>query len=105
MTFDYTRKGQVMIHMYQYIEEILAIVPMRYREGVGNAIPAPNNLYEVRNKEVEEVEMLTQEEKEDYHTLTAQLLYLSKRARSDLQMSVAWSESSAPTRHRFVWTA
>ena len=35
MVFDYTTPGEVMIHMYQYINELLTSAPNRYREGVG----------------------------------------------------------------------
>ena len=90
MSFDYTKDNQVTVHMYQYINEVLAAVPNRYKEGVRSATPAPNNLYEVRQPNSPNLELLPPKEKEEYHTTTAQLLYLSKRARPDLQTSVAF---------------
>ena len=90
MTFDYNVQGQVTVQMYQYIDEFLSNVPDKYKEGVGSATPAPNNLYEVRSEETEGFELLSDEDKETYHTITAQLLYLSKRGRPDLQTSIAF---------------
>ena len=90
MSFDYTKDNQVTVHMYQYIDEVLSTVPNRYKEGVGSATPAPSNLYEVRKEDSPDTELLPTKEREEYHTTTAQLLYLSKRARPDLQTSIAF---------------
>ena len=48
MSFDYTKDNQVTVHMYQYIDEVLAAVPKRYKEGVGSAAPSPSNMYKIR---------------------------------------------------------
>ena len=90
MTFNYTNSEQVTIHIYQYIDEFLDNMPNRYKEEVGSATPAPSNLYNVRDASKEEKELLPDHEKGEYHTVTAQLLYLSKRARPDLQTSIAF---------------
>ena len=90
MFFDYSTKGQAHITMYQYIDELLQKVPIRYTQGIGAATPAPTNLYEVRDPDNENVTLLNKTHKDEYHSLTAQLLYLSKRARSDLQTSIAF---------------
>ena len=57
------------------------------------ATPAPSNLYDVRDpndEDVTSVRLLTESEREEYHTLTTQCLYLSKRGRPDLQTSIAF---------------
>ena len=90
MIFDYTKPKQVWIQMYRYIQGVLDSVPARYKEGVGSATPAPNNLYEVRSADSNEIELLSPKERDEYHTVTAQLLYLSKRARPDMQTAVAF---------------
>ena len=90
MTFNYETPGQVMIHMYQYIHEMLKSIPDKYKEGIGSATPAPSNLYDIRDESADKVELLSEQDKNEYHTITAQLLYLSTRARPDLQTSIAF---------------
>ena len=85
MVFDYTNPGEVLIHMYQYIDNMVAMTPQRYKEGMGSATAAPTNLYEVRDPNSNEVEPLSKQYREEYHSLTAHSTYLSKRARPDLQ--------------------
>ena len=51
MVFDYTTNGEVLVHMYQYIEELIQNAPERYKVGIGSATPAPSHLYEVRDQE------------------------------------------------------
>ena len=87
MIFDFSTGKEVQITMYQYIDSVLEDIPTVYKEGISMATPAPLNLYETR---AEGVEMLNNEEKDQYHSTTAQLLYLSKRARPDIQQSIAF---------------
>ena len=54
------------------------------------ATPSPSNLYEVCDPSKEGVELLPENEREYYHTFTAQLLYISKRSRPDLQTFIAF---------------
>ena len=90
MVFDYSTEGQVLIQMYQYIRAVIEGAPDRYKTGVGSATPAPSHLYDVRDPDKEKVVKLSEKMKDEYHSLTAQLLYLSKRARPDLQTSIAF---------------
>ena len=54
------------------------------------ATPAPHNLYNVRNPDSEGNGLLPGNEQSEYHTLTAQCLYASKRGRPDLGTSIAF---------------
>ena len=90
MVFDYSTEGEVLIQMYQYIEELINGAPERYKVGPGSATPAASHLFDVRDTEYEKVTKLTKEMREEYHRLTAQCLYLSKRARPDLQTSISF---------------
>ena len=90
MVFDYTTDGDVLVQMYQYIEELIRNAPERYKVGVGSATPAPSHLYEVRDQQGGGVNKLTEKMREEYHSLTAQCLFLAKRARPDLQTAVAF---------------
>ena len=90
MIFDFTILGEVCITMYQYITGVIDNAPAIYKQGAGGATPAPINLYEVRDPESEFAVLLDNKEKEEYHSLTAQLLYLSKRGRPDIQQAIAF---------------
>ena len=57
---------------------------------MGSATPAPSNLYDVRDPKSNGATLLDSTKRDEYHTLTAQCLYLSKRARPDLQTSIAF---------------
>ena len=50
--------------------------------------PAHSNLFDIRP--IEASSLLTDEDKERFHSVTAQLLYLAKRVRPDLLVAVAF---------------
>jgi hypothetical protein len=82
MTIDFSEKGKVKFIMNDYAENLLDEVP---EEMLGHAAtPAANQLFSVNDK----AEKISDEDSEKYHHLTAKLLYLSKRARPDLQTAV-----------------
>jgi hypothetical protein len=85
MTIDYSEKGKVKFIMKNYIENLLDEVP---EEMLGHAAtPAANQLVFTVNDKAKKI---SDEDLEKYHRLTAKLLYLSKRARPDLQTAVAF---------------
>ena len=85
MTIDFTEKGKgKFIMMNDYIENLLDEVPKEMSEHA--ATLAANQLFSVNNKAMK----ISDEDSEKYHHLTAKLLYLSKRARPDLQTAVAF---------------
>ena len=96
--FDFSGEKDVKITMYQYIDSVIEGSPDIYKissreTGVGIATPAPSKLYEIRNPNGENVtglRLLTEHERKENHTLTAQCLYLSKRCRPGLQTSIAF---------------
>ena len=90
MVFDYSIEGKVKVTMYQYITGVIENAPDVYKSGAGKATPASCHLYNVRDQEDEKTELLNDQERDEYHTLTAQCLYLSKRARPDIQNAVAF---------------
>ena len=61
--FDFTIQGATKITMYQYIAGVIKHAGEIYKQGAGGATPAPNHLYEVRNPEFGEVELLPNKEK------------------------------------------
>jgi hypothetical protein len=86
MTLDFTEPGVARITMQQYIENILKEMP---EEMAGVApTPATNGLFEVNP----DGEKLDTEKNEFFHHVVAELLFLCKRARPDIQTAVALSE-------------
>jgi hypothetical protein len=84
MTLDFTEPGVARITMQQYIENILKEMP---EEMAGVApTPATNGLFEVNP----DGEKLDGEKNEFFHHVVAQLLFLCKRARPDIQTAVAF---------------
>ena len=85
MQIDYSTAGQVKFTMPHIISEILSQVPDSLGRGPATT-PAGNHLFQVNPS----AEKLDQKTAELFHRLTAQLLYLSKRARPDLQTAVSF---------------
>ena len=84
MTIDYSDKGKVKIDMKDYIENILKEMPADMA-GVAPT-PAANHLFDVND----DGEKLNDEQKEFFHHVVAQLLFLCKRARPDIQTAIAF---------------
>ena len=62
-TFDYDTKGKLIITMDDYIDGIIKNVSQIYKEGVGSATPASDHLYQTRDAESENYELLPKAEK------------------------------------------
>jgi hypothetical protein len=84
MTIDFTITGMVSIRMDDYVEGILDEA-REDMEGVA-ATPAADHLFQVN----EDGEKLKETDAQYFHTMTAKLLFLSKRARPDVQEAVAF---------------
>ena len=61
MIIDYRTAGQVKFNMYQYVDDVMENLPSVYKRGIGFATPAPENLYEVRQKGDEDLILLSKE--------------------------------------------
>ena len=85
MTIDYSTKGKVKFYMYDYIEQILGEAELSISNGP-SITPAGSNLFKVNNN----AEKLSKDKADQFHRSVAQLLFLSKRARPDLQTAVAF---------------
>jgi hypothetical protein len=85
MTFDYRKKGKVIISMKEYIAAMIDELPSSMR---GRAVtPAANHLFNVNEKQTE---FLTEEESDRFHRFTAKLMYLSQRARPDIRTGASF---------------
>ena len=85
MTIDYSVRGKVKFYMFDYIEQILEDVDPLIMKGTC-ITPAGRNLFHVDDKG----QKLSRVDADQFHRKVAQLLFLSKRARPDLQTAVAF---------------
>ena len=90
MLLDYSVKGQVKIYMQDYIATILKDLPKSFD---GKSVTPSNSyyLFEV-NKECRK---LNQIDSNQFHHVVAQLLFLCKCARPDIQEAVAFLTTCA----------
>ena len=78
--FDHSTKGEVAVSMIPYLNDLLREFPEQL--GTPQATPAADHLFEVR--EEEDAQLLPEEQAVAFHHTTAQLLFLSSRARRDI---------------------
>ena len=81
MTIDYSSRGKVILSMVNYIGNILNDTPEDTR-GVSTT-PAAHQLFDI----VEDATEIFQKKANLFHHFVDQLLYLSKRARSEIQLT------------------
>jgi hypothetical protein len=82
ITFTFSEDGTIKIMMQDYMTEMLGEVPDNM--GGEAAIPAGNCLFMVSN----EPKQLDKDDSKMFHHHTAKLLFLSKRARPNIQTAV-----------------
>jgi hypothetical protein len=83
MKFEFESGRYVELSMFKMIDEII----IKYLpEGGTNSSTASNNLFSIDQNS----DLLNKNEKETFHTITAKLLYLSKRSRPDILTSIAF---------------
>jgi hypothetical protein len=84
MTIDYSTEGKVVIRMEDYVEDMLSEVP---DDMTGTAAtPAAEHLFKVD----EGAKALIEADSDLFHSITAKLLFLCKRARPDIQTPIAF---------------
>jgi hypothetical protein len=82
---NFSEDQKVKLTMYDYIEELINKTPVELMKGSG-VTPAANNLFLVNPG----CDKLNQVDAALYHHLTTKLLYLSKRSRPDLLLTVSF---------------
>ena len=84
MNLDFSEEGVLKVGMTQYIENILKEMP---EDMAGESpTPAANHLFDVNPNQVP----LNDTKKEFFHHVVAQLLFLCKRARPDIQTAISY---------------
>ena len=84
MTLDFSVDGKVSIRMEDYVENMLADLPGSF-DGVA-VTPAAEHLFKVN----EDAAALDESDSDLFHSTTAKILFLCKRARPDVQTPVAF---------------
>jgi hypothetical protein len=84
MQLDYSVKGKVKVGMIDYVIEMLKHFPQTLKENKTATMPASDTLFnEGQGRK------LHQECADIYHTMVAKALFLCKRARPDIQQTIA----------------
>ena len=84
MWLDYSLDGKVQVQMFDYIDNMLEDLPEDMHGTVNS--PAADHLFAVSHTATK----LTQEQSDMFHHNVAKLLFLCKRARPDIQTTVAF---------------
>jgi len=84
MTLDYSTENKVKINMQDFVKTILEAAPEEMQSTAST--PAAHHLFMVN----EDAAKLEEERAQLFHTFTAKLLFLCKRARPDIQTAVAF---------------
>jgi hypothetical protein len=85
MSIDFTRKGEVRLSMYDYVHKLINRLP---KDMLGErATAAPEYLFKTSGTLAKK---LSPEQSDEFHNLTATVLYLSIRTRADLQLAVGF---------------
>jgi hypothetical protein len=96
MTLNYKVPGQVTIDMRSYVDQMKESFPETPLQGAPPKSPWTKDLFKVDEGSM----LLEQEQKEQFHTTTAQELFLTKRARPDIGPAIAFftTRVRAPTK-------
>jgi hypothetical protein len=99
MKLDYRVKGQVTIDMIDYVDSMVQQFPQECLQGPTVASPWNENLFKVHDKSP----LLPPERAEQYHSTTAQGLFLCKRARPDITAAIAYHTTRVRSPNRDDW--
>lgn len=98
MTIDFTQKGSCCMSQFDCIKKLWMSLPDDWKVGKKNT-PAPKHLFKVNDEEC----LLDDARKDDYHTYTAKLLWISQKSRPDIQLATGFhcTRVKAPTEHNW----
>jgi hypothetical protein len=99
MDLDYSRKGKIKISMIKYVNSLLT--GFLEERGASAATPAVEHLFQVQNEG--KAEYLCEEMAYKFYHITAQLLFLSARARHDIQVAVDFLTTRVKKPHEDDW--
>ena len=85
MEMDFLQPGSVRVKMERYVREMVATFPDQSEVQKEVVSPAADNLFQVR-----EEKLLESERADVFHTIVAKGLFVAKRARPDIMMTIAF---------------
>ena len=85
MTLKYKRNGTLEIRMDSHINDFIDTCPGMKKNPGTVPTPAAKNLFSIDTTS----ELLSHEEKEEFHSCVAKGLFIGKRSRPDIQMPIA----------------
>jgi hypothetical protein len=86
MVFDFSKEGRVVINMVEYIKNVITDFPEEITAI--RTSPGADHLFNVWDET--DAKLLPEEQAMAFHHATAQLLFLSNRARRDIQPATAF---------------
>ncbi len=108
MSFDFSHKGQCCVTMYDYLDGILQAFDAAVKKQGDRFIPvtrqrfktpAPDNLFVVN----EDCKKLLEAVSADFHTIVAKTQYVTKRARPDTCLAIAFLTTRARAPNTDDW--
>jgi hypothetical protein len=84
MEIDFSEKGKVKIGMTEYVESMLEVFPEKIKSTDTAVTPVSDGLFNEG-----EGKKLNEERADAYHTMVAKALFLCKRARPEIQPTIA----------------
>jgi hypothetical protein len=95
VTLDFSHKGQCTVTMHDYLDGILKAYAVAIDNHENGFLPVTRQYYETPAPVTlftvnEDCEMLPEYMAEDFHTIVAKTLYVTKRARPDTCLSIAF---------------
>ena len=102
MILDFTTPKKVKIDMRRYVADMIETFPVKLSEDDTAETPASDNLFTKATGK--KARPLDKKRKEEFHTTVAKSLFLCKRARPDVQPTVAWLCSRVKDSDESEWT-
>ncbi len=108
MTLDFSHKGQCIVTMHDYLDGILKAYDAAIDKHKNGFLPitkqrydtqAPDSLFAVN----EDYEKLPEDMAADFHTIVAKTLYVTKRARPDMCLSIAFLTTRVRAPDKYDW--
>ena len=81
---DFSKPGTVIFSQDDHVEDMIASCPVKLSKGAAAPTPAGNNLFNVGKSKP-----LSKEMREQFHTCVAKGLFIAKRSRPDILLTVS----------------
>ena len=100
MTFDLRERGEVVLSQYDFVKKLYTELPDDMKTGRYRYSPALEDLLFKINESSPKLDCAR---KEKYHYITAKMLWLSQRSRSDIQLATGYHCSRVKDPNKDDW--